>query len=155
MRIFKINYELANGNNLIVGVLADNKDRAVAHLKGKVNGVKRINSISAGESDLHTIDENIVKKICKGYTSNDESEKLKEKLISLENRTSVKIKELEENLAEEQKKVNELKIKLQETQKQLKESKETEPKETKYACEICGKSFKTAKGLKIHKKSAH
>jgi flagellar motility protein MotE (MotC chaperone) len=151
MRVFKINYEMPDNKTFTAGILADNKDKALAFLKKVVKNITRVNSISSSDTDVHGIDDNIIDKILKGRPSGDENaeviEKLKEKMMALENRTKLK----DEQLEMETEKIKKLQESLVKKDLEIKELRDKGVEN--FVCETCGNSFTTAKGLKIHKKN--
>ncbi len=157
MRVFKINYEMQGNKSFTAGILAENKDKALKFLKKTVGTIKRINSISSSDTDVHGIDDEIVKRILKKY---DKVEVVKEeKTVNEDKELQNKIKLLEseniEKLKEKDKHINKLNNDINNLTSELESLRMDGVKETVFICNICDAEFKSKVGMKQHRTRVH
>lgn len=142
-------------NSYTAGILADDKDKALAFLKKTVNNVSRINSISEGSVDTHGIDDAIIERIMK-KNKKGELQEYERKIESLRNK-----KRLIESEYREYRDTMEDKVKMMEDELMkikgdaLIKSETVYEKQPVYVCDECDAELKTKPGLAAHKTKMH
>lgn len=171
MRVFKVNYERGDGKSFVAGILSDDKDKALHFLRKNVPNVKRINSVSAGDADVHAITDEIVNRVIEQnkdkkteskqstqQVDTTELEKEKKKLQKDKDKIEYDLQELKTENQSLKNRISDLKQKAERAdmvEEQLEQIRTQGTLEKVYVCDICQQEFKSQGGLKSHKTRVH
>ncbi len=154
MKVYRVEYIMGN-NTYTAGILADDKDKALAFLKRTVKNVSRINSVSEGSVDTHGIDDAIIERIMK-KNSKGELQEYERKLESLRNKRRSVESEYREYRDTMEDKVKMMEDELMKIKGDAAIKSETVyEKQTVYVCDECDAEMKTKAGLAAHKTKMH
>lgn len=176
MKLFRLYYTLQNNASLVVGMVADNREQAIATLKARQKNIKSIDSIFIGE-DIHAFTDNIVDNLIQNspklgmlkkeiqylknllHDSDDEIERLQNLGASSTVQPTINVNEVtmlhNKIVALEMENMNLRENKPAEVEKPIVEQVEDKKPDSGVICPICNKTFKSERGLKIHTKSQH
>ena len=148
MKIFRIKYEMSNGNTLSAGIMAKTKEKATAYLQWKVPSLTRIVGIDTG-SDVHALDTEVEDMIVNG---SDKVKKYQNKIKELNKHIQAVEQDVEYYQQQLDSKNQQPSVSSKDIKEALKEQKQDAEKV--YLCPYC--DYEGSKqGVKMHISKVH